>query len=1041
MLINRLRASTALVSAAFAIVVGSPAHAFGQTTPPDQARCPDGSVPTPDAPCPPTGTTADNNNPNDNGDVGGTIVITGSRIRSPNLTSAVPITSIRGDDFFKTGQTSVGDVLNELPALRSTFSQSNSTRFLGTSGLSLLDLRGLGTQRTLVLVNGRRHVAGDILNTAASVDVNTIPTDLIETTDIITGGDSAVYGSDALAGVVNFVLKDHFDGLQLRGQGAVSQYGDAGNDFVSLLAGKNFADGRGNIAINLEYAHQEDFYASDRRQYDRSNGFVQINNTGTAGAPQNDFFHDIRSGFYSNAGTFLTYFGGDSYSPYLFTPSGTLIPQTGTPVGLAPTPSYLGGNGDNFRDGTQFAFRPRLDRYSANLIGHFEISKAFVPFIEASYSRTDSFGSAAGPFFTGAVGDSFNINNPYLSNQARGIIRDYYGAGPNDDFNFVFFKNAVDLTNRAEEARRETYRIVGGIRGDFNDDWHYELSVNYGEFRENTKILGNVNIQRYLLSIDAVDQGLVQNGTANGNIVCRAKIDPGSASVYSGADPAYAAAQLAGDIAACVPINLFGSGNITDAARNYVTQSSSARGKITQLDISGYINGDTSQFFNLPGGPVGFAIGGEYRRETAFYKEDAATAAAITFYNAIPEFNPTSFEVKEAFGELRFPILKDIPLAYMLTVTAAGRVSDYKGATGTVYSYNGGVQYSPFKGLLLRGNYSRAVRAPNLSDLYTPLGQNFFSFSDPCATRNLSSGSQYREANCRAAGVPVGYDATPSSTPGYLSGGNPNLAAEKSDSYTIGGVLTPGGFLRGFTFSADYYNITVNSVINSPSPQSIIDACYDLPTLSNQFCGLFQRDTTVPLGAHNIEYVNNSLRSTPLNYAKLVVSGIDFDIGYQHHFAGLGTLSVRGIYTLALQASNYLDPTSPTFEDRTLSELGDPQNAFNLDVALKTGPFTISYKLQYLDSMTNGAYENYNSLQGRPPQNPYAYPAKYQNYPVITYHNIRFQADVNKNFNLYVGVDNVFDQLPPFGLSGAGGGSAIYPNLGRSFYAGVSAKF
>jgi outer membrane receptor protein involved in Fe transport len=173
----------------------------------------------------------------------------------------------------------------------------------------------------------------------------------------------------------------------------------------------------------------------------------------------------------------------------------------------------------------------------------------------------------------------------------------------------------------------------------------------------------------------------------------------------------------------------------------------------------------------------------------------------------------------------------------------------------------------------------------------------------------------------------------------------------------------------------------------------------------------------------------------------LVVSGIDFDIGYQHHFAGLGTLSVRGIYTLALQASNYLDPTSPTFEDRTLSELGDPQNAFNLDVALKTGPFTISYKLQYLDSMTNGAYENYNSLQGRPPQNPYAYPAKYQNYPVITYHNIRFQADVNKNFNLYVGVDNVFDQLPPFGLSGAGGGSAIYPNLGRSFYAGVSAKF
>ena len=248
------------------------------------------------------------------------IVVTGSRIRSPNLTSAVPVTTITGEDFFKTGQTSIGDVLNQLPALHSTFNQSNSTRFLGTSGLNLLDLRGLGTQRTLVLVNGRRHVAGDILNTAASVDTNTIPTDLIERTDIITGGDSAVYGSDALAGVVNFVLKDHFSGFQLRAQGGISQHGDAGNDFVSALAGKNFADGRGNIALNLEYAHQEDFYASDRREYNQTNGFEQINAVGIAGKPQNDFFRDIRNGVYTNGGTFLTYLGGKSYSPYLFQP-------------------------------------------------------------------------------------------------------------------------------------------------------------------------------------------------------------------------------------------------------------------------------------------------------------------------------------------------------------------------------------------------------------------------------------------------------------------------------------------------------------------------------------------------------------------------------------------------------------------------------------------------------------------------------------------------------------------------------------------------
>ncbi len=932
-------------------------------------------------------------------------------------------------------------MLNELPQLHSTFSQSNSTRFLGTSGLNLLDLRDLGTQRTLVLVNGRRHVAGDILNTASSVDTNTIPTDLIERTDIITGGDSAVYGSDALAGVVNFVLKDHFDGLQFRGQGGISSHGDAGNDFISLLAGKNFSEGRGNIAVNLEYAHQEDFYASDRKSYSTQNTFEQINAVGTADAPQYDFFRDIRSGIYSNGGTFLTYLGGNIYSPYIFQPNGTLTPQTGTPVStsgeVTSVPDYLGGNGNNFRDGTQLAFRPKLDRYNANVIGHFEVSPAFVPFIEGSYSRTDSFGSASGPFFTASIGDTFNINNPYLSNQARGIIRDYYGAAPGDDFNFTMYKNAVDLTNRSERARRQTYRAVAGVRGDFNGDWNYEVSANYGVFDERTKIEGNINLQRYLLATDAVDQGAATTGVANGNIVCRASVDPSSASPYNGS--AYAQSTLAGDIANCVPINLFGTGNVTNAARNYLLQDSSAHGKITQLDVTGFMNGDTSGFFNLQGGPVGFVIGAEYRRETAFYKEDDATAAGLTFYNSIPEFNPTSFQVKEGFGEIRVPIFKDLPFARLLTLSAAGRVSHYKGSTGTVYSYNGGVEYAPIQIVRFRANYSRAVRAPNLSELYTPLGQNYFSFSDPCTTANISSGSQYRAANCAAAGVPAGYNYTYRSTPGYLSGGNPDLQAERSNSITFGGVIAPdAGLFKGFTLSADYYRITVNNVINSPAAQDIINACYDLPTLNNQFCGLFTRDTTV--GPNSAEYVENSLHVTPLNYAKLKVKGIDFDIAYQRHFDHVGDLSIRGIYTLSLTNSNFLDPTSPNFEDRVLSELGQPRNKFTINVGLKTGPIVLSYKMRYIGPMYNGTYEDYNSLQGRPPTDPYAYSSRYHLYPSVFYHDARIEFDAGQNYNIYFGVDNMLNKLPPFGLTGIGGGSGIYDNVGRFFYAGVSSK-
>lgn len=1045
----RALSTTTILAGAFVALTASAsaqtATDSAQTSP--TQPCADGSLPTIDKPCPPATEAA-----NAGSDL---IVVTGSRIARPSLDSPVPVTSLSGEKFFETGSTSIGDVLNELPALRSTFSQSNSTRFLGTTGLNLLDLRGLGTQRTLVLVNGRRHVAGDILSDGVSTDTNTIPTDLIDRVDVVTGGDSAVYGSDALAGVVNFVLKDHYEGVQLRGQGGVSSHKDAGNEFVSFLAGKNFADGRGNVAINLEYAHQTDWYASDRGAYSQNNGFVTVRPVGTADAPQAEFFRDLRSGVYSNGGTFLDYFGGNYYTPLLFQPDGTLIQQTGQQIQsqVSSAPSYIGGNGDNFRDGDQFVFRPRLDRFNANLIGHFEISPALVPFVEATYSRTDSFGGANGPFFTNALGERFHTDNPYLSNQARTIIQDYYGDYDGDGLNnadqygFGFYKNALDLTNRTEAARRQTYRIVGGVRGDFNTDWHYEVSANYGEFDEHTKIEGNVNLQRYFLSIDAVDQGLASGGAANGNIVCRAQVDPAAAAAANqlalddGVDPTYANGHLAGDVSSCVPVNLFGRGNVTQAARDYLLQNSYADGKITQFDLSGFVSGDTSDFFNLPGGPVGFSIGGEYRRETNYYKEDSATAAAATFYNAIPEFNPPAFVVKELFGELRVPLLKDVFAIHELTLNGAARVADYKGSAGTVFAYNGGFEYSPFVGFKVRGNYSRSVRAPNLADLYTPLGQNYFSFSDPCAAQNrqASGASQYRAQNCALAGVPADYDYEYKSTPGYLSGGNPDLKAEKSDSWTIGGVLTPRA-IPGFSFTADYYHIVVNNTISTPDAQGIINACYDLPTLDNQFCKLFQRDTTGDPHKEG-EYVNNSLKDTPLNFAKLVNSGIDVTANYQHHFDGFGAISVEGIYTLALQKDQYLDPTNPHYQDRFLSELGDPQNEFTINLGLNTGPITFGYKLHYIGHMTNGAYENYYSVQGRPPADPYAYAAEYRLYPIVTYHDIRVQYNVNDNYNLYFGIDNLTNKLPPFGLTGAGAGSGMYDNVGRYMYMGVVAKF
>jgi outer membrane receptor protein involved in Fe transport len=1011
-----------------------------------------------------------------------TITVTGTRIRRPNLESPLPVTSIGGQEFFETGNVAIGDTLNDLPALRSTFGQANSTRFLGTAGLNLLDLRGLGTARTLVLVNGRRHVGGDVLNTGVSPDVNTIPTDLIDRVDVVTGGNSAVYGSDAIAGVVNFVLKSDYDGIQVRGQGGQSKYGDAGSYFISGLVGKNFADGRGNVAVNLEYAKQDDAFASSR-WLKSQNGFIQVDADNPDLGPDRLFFRDIRSATLTNTG--MVRFGGintntgvnpplncgfDAFGagyncPFMFTPSGDLVPIVGDQrVGLGPNGSFIGGNGENFRSGNQMQLRPRLDRYSANLVAHFDIAPALTPFVEGTFSRTDTSGTGnSGPaFITGTtLGDPAQIpvifgglgynretprlDNPFLSAQALGVIcaqRTLNGQGCAPATRISVRENMTGLGPRTEESRRDTYRIVGGLRGDFNDDWHYEVSANYGQLNESTKIKGNLDVQRFLLAMDAVrDPG--------GNIVCNSTINPTAAFGYGpwwyATDP-NAQAKLDADVAACVPINVFG-GQFTDAQRAYLLQDTTVKSGTSQFDVTAFVSGDTSQFFNLWGGPIGFVLGAEYRADDIHYKQDPLVDLGYTFYNAIHTFEAPKNKVKEAFGEISIPIVKDKPFAHSLELDAAARVSDYTlGNTGTVWAYNFTGQYAPVRDLRFRANYARAVRAPNQSELFFPLSQNFApGFTDPCSARNISDGTQFRADNCAAAGRPGGlstapgtYDFVYSQSLAFQSGGNPELEAEKSDSYTYGFVAEPR-WIPGLSLSVDYYNIKVKNSINFIGAQTIVNQCYDLPTLDNPFCAVFQRagpgggTTEIPF-----QILENSLTAQPFNFAKLTARGIDTEIAYRGR-VGPGRLDTRFTYTHVLDRSNFVDPTNPTFEDQQLLELGDPQDAFNWNSSYKYGRFTFGYQMRFIGKQVLNLYEDFFSVQGRDPQNP-----DYANrrfYPHRFYHDIRFAVDVGPKYNFYVGLDNATNTKPPLGLTGIGAGSGIYDNIGRFMYAGFLAKF
>lgn len=1000
-------------------------------------------------------------------DAGEAIVVTGSRIRRPNLDSGAPISTVAGEEFFDTGRVSVGDVLNEMPQLRSTFSQQNSTRFLGTRGLNLLDLRGLGTQRTLVLVNGRRHVPGDVLSNGVSPDVNTFPTDLIESVDILTGAGSSVYGSDAIAGAVNFKLKQDYEGVQVRGQSGISQYGDAGNQYVSVLAGTNFSEGRGNIAVNVEYAHQSDYYASGRGRLRQVDNFVIVDSDVGApsdATPDRVFLHDIRSTTISLGGMINIAAGntcgvasnGVNFNcTYLFQPDGTLVPQTGQRVGLGPNGNFLGGNGYTGREGHLVALSPELNRYSINLLGHYEFSPAFVPFFEAKYVRTEAQGSQSGPFFSQGVtlGDpspinreTISINNPYLTTQARDVIiaaRAANGQTTNDATRFTLRRNWLDLGIRDEKITRETYRAVVGVRGDFNDDWNYELSINYGEHHEKNTILSNINVQRYLLAIDTV------RNPATGQIVCRSQIDPTAALgalIDENGDARTVAndPRLAADIAACQPLNPFGEGSASQAARDYLTVNSKANGKITQFVASGFVSGDLSQLFELPGGPIGFSVGGEYRKETLRYDLDDLTQEGYAFYNAIPSFSAPAFEVKEAFGELSVPILKDTPFFRELTVTGSGRIADYKGATGTVYTYGGDVVWKPIDDLRLRASYTRAVRAPNLVELYSAQGQNFAPApSDPCSLRFRDQGTSNRAANCLAAGIPASYDAVYTESLETVSGGNPLLREETSDNYTIGGVFTPS-FVPGLSLSVDYYKITVNNVISSIDAQTILNKCYD-GAPGNSFCDLFQRNGagTGPSGEDPYKVLQGSLLESQANFAKLKVRGIDTELAYRRDL-GFGEANFRVQWTHVLQNDAFLNPDDPSEADQILYEVGDPKDRLTANVALKTGKATFGYQFRWIGKQVFGEAENTLSVQGRDPLN--ADYADVKGYPNVFYHDIRFDYELTDQFNFYAGVDNLLNRFPPFGGTGIGAGfdnvgvTGLFDNRGRYFYAGFKAK-
>jgi outer membrane receptor protein involved in Fe transport len=1030
------------------------------------------------------------------------IVVTGSRIAvDPNIGSPAPVIALGAEELTQTGSADVVEVLRDVPALSTSTSTEGSIDgvFSQAVGQSILNLRGLGSNRTLVLVNGRRHVSG--VAGAQAVDVNSIPTALIERVETLTGGASSVYGADAVTGVVNFILRDDFDGLEASLQSGLSSNGDSFRINGDLTWGTNFADGRGNFTVSGEFARGEELQFGDR-SFSRNNGLFddQANpalrlQTGELGADTPNFIANgaVLGGLIPTDTTGFTptaaeqalidrsinaprrFIAGDprfslSSAGGIIAPGdiglsdGPDINGNGTPdclesaVGFNSTfnPGAFGlaggcavinpdGSLSVYEDGqitglfNQFggdgiqnnfdsnSLIPETERWSVNANLTFEIAPAATFFFEGKYvENAAEFQSQPNTFY-----DLLTIrsDNPFISpDQAQYVAPLFFGNGT--DEGFYITRDPTDLGPNRNRNEFETYRFVGGFRGDLSDHLSYEVAANYGRFKQTSFDANRVIMDRFFAAIDVTTD-------AAGNAICRSDIDPTAPATtpfgIPAGDPGFFTFNP-GD-GSCRPANILGGvGAISQDAIDFITTTVVNEFELEQTVFSAILTGDTGGFFELPGGAIGFAAGVEYRDEKSTSTFDPLVRGVIPvttpdatqgtllrdlgFSQNSLVFDPASiinnaggsYDVIDVYGEVRLPILAGVPGAETLEVSGAARYSDYSTVGGT-FTWNVSGLYAPIEDILFRGTYAQAVRAPNINELFNPAQGAFFRPVDPCDAGNLVSGADpaLRQTNCEALFSSLGFDPT-LGTGSYayvdpltarFSGsisGNPNLEEETATTWTVGAQITPS-FLPGFVLSVDYYNIEIDDAINAVSAQDIVDNCVDSASIDNAFCALVDRNPAN--GGFTF------LRQSSLNFARQETAGIEAALQYRFNVSDFDfTFNASGTWVDKL--NNFFDPSDPNLVDPELGELQRPEWAGRASLTADYNRFSLTWSTTFLDSQGLRSVEI--ETVGDTGADTFSTENGIASNTFI--HDITFSYDVSDIVDIYGGVNNVFNRKP-----------------------------
>ncbi|HBK45890.1 MAG TPA: TonB-dependent receptor [Xanthomonadaceae bacterium] len=927
------------------------------------------------------------------------VTVTGSRLLRSDLNAPSPTTVVTAEDIRMSGSATIENVLNEFPQLAA--GNTSSVNNGGGSGVLTANLRGLGASRTLTLVNGRRFMPA---NSDGVVDLASIPDALIENVEIITGGASAVYGSDAIAGAVNFILKKDFEGLEAAYTRGQTSEGDGAYDKYDLTIGGNFAEERGNAVLSISRTERDPVLQADRAfsevPLDTVNG--ELTPGGSGSIP------GTRIGL---SGAQLSSLAGVD-----LTPAGECASMSGIRFGENGVPMPYCNPQDAYNyAGLNYLQRP-LQRTQITALGRFKLTDSTEAYGEAYYSNNRNEYQQAPDSFTpvtpGAASSTLLVPNYATNPVLLPAVRQFFADNahifdPDGDGVAAVVgagRRADELGPRFYTYERASYNLVGGLRGEFEAGgghwWRWDAYYQEQRTRTDTSNNGQINQAR-------LSQALNATVDADGDLVC---VNQGSG---------------------CVPASIFGLGSISSEAAAFLTPIRSSRETFDRRMAGASMSGT---LFDLPAGSVSLAFGAEYRKDDYDFQPSAMDVSGD--YGSVSQSPMAgSYSVKELFTEFRVPLLSGARFAQDLAIEGAARYSDYS-TIGGVNTWKLGLEWAPSDWMRLRGAYNVAIRAPSLNELYSPQTRGFTAGVDPCiAAANPSAAQQQL---CIAQGVPaadlptfsqgsVGFERT--------TGGNPELKEEQSKTFTVGTVFSIPA-LEGLNFAVDYFEVEVEDAITNISANQMLSDCFSRLDPSSPSCQAIVR---LPNGQID------DVRSTLQNIGLLKARGLDFQTDYRFDLPD--ALSPGGDpaqLSLTLLASWLFERSMQVIADEgeldCAGRMGGgcgggtgnfliPDFKLNLSAGYRSGPLSLRLQSRMIDK-----FELYPGIT-----------AAVSESPRVWYFDANASYDLNGHLEIFGGIDNIGDRQPPIlGTALAGDANtdvSLYDVLGRRYFLGVRVKF